>query len=87
MQRNVYRPQATRGEDEQYLADVKKFASTANKAQLIVKRDELLEKIEEGGLYSPDAVRLARLAIEVLEKEMVVMYEVGVVARRNRVRG
>lgn len=86
MRSNGYRLRATRSEDEQYVADVRKFASTANKAQLIVKRDELLEKIEEGELYSPDAVRLARMAIEVLEKEMVVMYEVGILARRNRAR-
>lgn len=66
---------------------VKKYAATATRAQLIVKRDELYEALRTGLISDPDVVRQARAAIKEIESEMVARWEVGVLARRRRVSG
>ena len=68
---------------QEFRGIVESFAGKASKAELIVKRDEVIEAMRMGIICDPDAVRDARAAIKVIEREMVSRWEVGRLNRRR----
>jgi len=73
----------SRSSYQEFRGIVGSFAGRASKAELIVKRDEVIEAMRMGIISDPDAVRDARASIKVIEREMVSRWEVGRLNRRR----
>lgn len=60
-----------------------KYATTASRAELICKIDEVRELIKTGLISDPSVVRQARQVIKDLESELVARWEAAVIKRRR----
>jgi len=82
---NWSRPKESVSSYDQCVKAVQTYVATATKAQLICKKDELMEGLEKGQFDNPDAIRFARKVIGMIETEIVMRFEIAV-RRRNRKR-